>query len=116
MGSITIKQAKLIQGLAEGKTKRQAGIDAGYGTTPNSTSAIVTETLKNPNVLAALDNALERRGISVDAAIAPIGRALRDEDINIQLKASDRALKLLGIGQESTNNYIQVVNSFDGKN
>ncbi len=72
----------------------------------------------------ALANALREHGITLDAAIAPIGRALTAtkvsisgngesafaevvEDIDLQLKGSDRALKLMGIGQqEVTINFI----------
>ena len=122
---LTVKQTKLVQGIAQGKTVKVAGQEAGYGTTPESSRVIAHEVLRNPTVQEALQVALEKNGITLDRAIAPIGKALvatkvlitgKDEDafaevvddIDVQLKGSDRALKLMGISQGDTNN--QTVN------
>lgn len=109
---ITIKEAKLIKGIAEGKTQRQAYIDA-YDTKGSlpTVDAEASKTIRKPQVQEALAIALEQHGITLDTAIAPIGKALTamkqneftgeiTEDIQTQLKGSDRALKLMGIGQD----------------
>ena len=92
---LTPQQAKLVKGIAEGKTKQQAGIDAGYGSNPASTSAIVTETLKIPKIQEALQNEMLRQGITLEQVVAPITRALADDSIELQLKGHDRAIKIL---------------------
>ena len=126
---ITVKEAKLVKGIAMGKTKQQAGLDAYDTTDPATASAIATETLKKPKVQEALQKALAKHGIDMDSAVAPIGKALRAtkvqitgqgdqafaevvEDVDLQLKGSDRALKLMGVNQESTGNtfnFVQLV-------
>jgi hypothetical protein len=92
---LTVKQAKLVKGIAEGKPKQVAALEAGYGTNPNSAAAIASETLKIPSVQEALHTALVRAGITPDLAIAPIGEALLHDDLDMRLKGSDRALKLM---------------------
>ncbi len=121
---LSIKEIKLVKGIAEGKKKRHAAKAAGYTGSPETLSVTASKTLKKVNVQEALANALREHGITLDAAIAPIGRALTAtkvsisgngesafaevvEDIDLQLKGSDRALKLMGIGQqEVTINFI----------
>ena len=127
---ISVKEAKLVKGVASGKTKRQSGIDAGYTGSPETVQVTVSKALKKANVQEALQEAFVKHGIDIDSAIAPIGKALKAtkvvitgndtdghfaevvEDIDLQLKGSDRALKLMGINQEQnnvTNNFVQIV-------
>lgn len=113
---LTVKEARLVKGIAQGKKKQQAGIDAGYTGKPETISATVSETLKKPKVQEALEKAFIKHGIDIDSAVAPIGKALKAtkveihgngeeafaevvEDIDMQLKGSDRALRLMNIGQ-----------------
>lgn len=126
---LTVKELKLVKGIAQGKKKQQAGFDAGYTGKPETVSATVSETLKKPKVQEALQVALQKHGITLDTAIAPIGKALTamkqneftgeiTEDIQTQLKGSDRALKLMGVGQDTnntTNNFIQVIKEQSNK-
>lgn len=60
--ALTVKQRKLVKGIAEGKTKRQAAIDAGYS--PDSAGPLATETLRNPNVRDAFLTAMEKAGVT----------------------------------------------------
>lgn len=64
---LTYKETKLIQGIVQGKTKRQAAVDAGYGTSPTSAASIASETLSKPNVQEAMMSAMTAAGI--DAAL-----------------------------------------------
>ena len=81
-----------------------------------------SKVLGKPHVKEALDRALVKHGITLDTAIAPIGKALTamkqneftgeiTEDIATQLKGSDRALKLMGVQSTETpsNQFIQIV-------
>lgn len=117
---LTVKQAKLVKGRAEGKTILQAANDANYLPNAKDESRRVeaSKTLQKPYVKEALDIAFKKHGIDLDSAIAPIGKALKAtkvqihgngeeafaevvEDIDLQLKGSDRALKLMGIGKDN---------------
>lgn len=111
---LTTKQAKLVKGIADGHKKQKAGQLAGYGTTPGSTSAIVSETLKNPKVQEAIDKAMVKLNITPERALKPIDDALNDDDLEMRLKGSDRALKIMGIankgnGDSTINNFGQMV-------
>jgi len=123
---LTNKEAKLIKGIAQGKTKQQAAIDAGYGSSPESAASIGNRTLKKVNVQEALQAELIKQGNDIETIVAPVTKALRAkkieihgkgedafaeevEDIELQLKGHDRALRLLGIKNEATtNNFIFV--------
>jgi len=125
MPKLTVKEAKLVKGIAEGKTQRQSYIDA-YDTKGSipTVDAEASKTVRKPQVQEALAKALIKHGIDLDSSIAPIGKALHamkqneftgeiTEDIKTQLMGSDRALKLMGIGQDRDNgstNFIQIIN------
>lgn len=113
---LTVKEAKLIQAKAKGMTNAEAYKAAGYSMPKTKEAAVVnaSKVLGRPQVQEALQAALVKHGITLDTAIAPIGKALtatkveihgKDneafaevvEDIDLQLKGSDRALKLMGI-------------------
>lgn len=119
---LTVKETKLIKGVVAGKSQAQAAIAAGYS--PKAARVVASQTLSKPNVQEALHAALVKHGITLDQAIAPIGKALvatkilitgKDEDafaeivedIDMQLKGSDRALKLMGVNNQEggTTNY-----------
>lgn len=106
---LTIREIKLIKALVDGKSQGQAGMIATNATTRASGATLAGRMLKRVDVQEALAAAFEKHGITMDAAIAPIGKALTDEDVEIQLKGSDRALKLMGIGKDevgTTNNFV----------
>lgn len=96
---LTMKQAMLVKGIAGGKTKQEAGIDAGYGSNPESTSAIVSETLKIPKVQEAIEQAMVKLNLTPERVLKPIDDALNDDDVKTRLMGTDRALKLMNIGQ-----------------
>ena len=129
---LTVKEAKLVKAKVKGKTHVEAAKEAGY--LPNASDRTIQtevyETLKKPHVKEALDRALVKHGITLDTAIAPIGKGLHamkqneftgeiTEDIKLQLQASDRALKLMGVGQSkddvTTQNFIQINNDIRNK-
>lgn len=129
--TLTVKQTKLVEGIAQGKTKRQAGIDAGYAGTPETVSAVVSETLKNPNVQELLLDALKDAGIDMETIISPVAKALKakkvmrfrdaegdydvqteDDDLAVQLKGHDRAVRLLGIRHDEDTAAGKVVINF----
>lgn len=91
----------------------KAALKAYKSKTPKQASTVATRKLKNPTIQEALQKELKKQGITIGSAIAPIakglvakkrgldGRIMKDEnkepidDLDTQLKASDRALKLL---------------------
>ena len=125
MPKLTVKETKLVQAKAKGLTNAKAYEEAGYSITSKATSEANTrKVLAKPKVQEALAKALIKHGIDLDSSIAPIGKALHamkqneftgeiTEDIKTQLMGSDRALKLMGIGQDRDNgstNFIQIIN------
>lgn len=108
---LTPKQAKFVKGIAEGKTKADAYRDS-YETdgNPNTVSVEASRTLKLPHVQEALIAEFEKQGITPHAIIAPVAKALKakktfyiegvkiesdDDDIDLQLKGHDRAMKII---------------------
>ena len=127
---LTVKEAKLVKGVAQGKPKYIAATEAGYS--PKSAGMIASETLRKPNVQEALQKELHKQGITLEQAIATISKTLKAtkvqihgngeeafaevvEDIDLQLKGSDRALKLMGVSGQSEGsniqtNFVQIIN------
>ena len=120
---LPIKQIKYVDAIVKGKTKRQAGLLAG-ASTEVAADQYSNRMSKNVNVQDALAQSLAKHNINIDSSIAPIGKALHamkmneftgeiTEDLGMQLKASDRALKLMGIGQDKDTfsaQYVQIIN------
>lgn len=133
---LTPKQAKFVEGIAKGKPPTVSALEA-YDTDNYGVAAtIASENMNKQNVKDALVPILEKHMISLDSAIAPIGKALTAtkvvihgnkedafaevvEDLDMQLKGSDRALKLMGIGQDKSgdtiNNFGQMIVSKGSK-
>lgn len=125
---LTIKEKVLIKGVAAGKTKRQSAREAGFTGSDEVVSVTASKVLSKSNVKEALELALVKHGITLDAAIEPIGKALTAtkvvitgndtdghfaevvEDLDMQLKGSDRALKLMGVGKEEGGVNITFIN------
>lgn len=125
---LTVKEQKLIKGVAAGKSQTQAAIEAGYS--PRSAHELASKTLKKVDVQNALHMELEKQGITLDRVIKPISDALDAEKVHIvgngdqamadvvpdhaiRLKASGMAQTLMGINKETnqgnTYNFVQIV-------
>lgn len=115
---LTIREAKLVQLKAKGTPHKQAFYKAGYSpnSAPNTAITEVQKTLKKPHVKDALNKALIKHDINLDNALQPIAKGLKavktneytgeiTEDLTTQLKASDRALKLLGVNSEAVGSF-----------
>lgn len=132
---LTVKQTKFIKGVAQGKTKRQSAIDAGYKGTPETISVVASETLRKPNVQEALQKEMVRQGITIEKIIKPIKDGLDAEkvhivgsgdqakaeitpDHSIRLKASSMAQTLLGANKPKEpvgDTFIQIYNDMRQK-
>ncbi len=99
---LTYKEAKLVKGIAEGKTQREAYMEA-YDTKGNipTVDAEASKTISKPHVKEALYEALSARGITPDKIIAPVAEALEHDDLEMRLKGHDRAVKLVGVDKGS---------------
>lgn len=113
---LTIKQRKFVEEYVKTGDKTVAYKEA-YDTKGNL-STIQPEAVRTaniPQVRNAIDEALAKQDIDIDLAIAPIGKALRAklafmidgqrvetdyDDLDMQLKGSDRVIKLMGLGQK----------------
>lgn len=121
------REIKFIAGKAKGLTNVAAAMQATGLTNPPSASVIAGRMLKNPSVQEELIRVFEEQGITLERAIEPISKALAAtkvvihgnkedafaevvDDIDLQLKGSDRALKLMGVsqGEGVTNNFLVI--------
>jgi hypothetical protein len=109
---LTYKEQKLVQGVAMGKSQTEAALEAYDTSTPESARALASKTLSKVNVREALEEALERHGITTDAIMKPVAdglKAVRFQEIegktralpdhSIRLNASKIAAKFMGIDQ-----------------
>lgn len=110
-----MKQAKFVKGIAEGKSPTVSALDA-YETESYGTAAVIaSENINKPNIKSAIDAVMEKQGITMERIIEPVNKALSAtkvvihgngeeafaevvEDIELQLKGHDRAMKLMTIG------------------
>lgn len=112
---MTEKQKKLVKAVVKnGGNKTKAGMEVYKTKKPANAQRMAAKALKQPNVQQALEKELKKQGVTLENAIAPIAKGLKakkrdlkfgelmfDEngepldDLDTQLKASDRALKLL---------------------
>ena len=111
---LTHKEMALVRLKAQGATHAEAyrkvySDKASYQTA----NANTIKTLRKPKVKAELERLLRAKDITITRALEPISKGLSatkqndytgeiTDDLPTQLKASDRALKLLGV-QASTN-------------
>lgn len=101
---LTQKQAKFVRGIAEGKTNTQAAIDAyeiESANKDNVGSSIAAENLRKPTIQEALEIARVKLNITPERVLKPIDDALNDDDVKTRLMGTDRALKLMNIGNKS---------------
>lgn len=125
---LTRKQIVFVKGIAEGKTGTQAALDAYDTDDPNTAESIASENLRKPAIQQALAPVYEKIGIGLEKSLLPIAKSLEaktkrrigediiarddkgrpteirdvyeyEDNLPLQLQASDRALKLLGITQ-----------------
>lgn len=118
---LTPKQKIFVAEVAKGKSGTQAALVAYDTTDENSAKTIASQNLSKLNVKEALEPILAKHDINLNTAIAPIGKGLKalkmneftgevTEDIKLQMQASDRALKLLGVNQDVTGNTYNFIN------
>lgn len=107
---LTMKQAKFVKGIADGKTNTQSALEA-YDTDSYDTAAVIaTENLRKPNIQDAIEIARVKLNITPERALKPIDDALNDDDLEMRLKGSDRALKIMGITGKDKGNTTNIFN------
>lgn len=104
---LTVKQTKFVKAYVEKDGNGQEAAKVAYNVANDNVARnIASENLTKPNVKEAIDMALVKHEITMDAAIKPIADGLKavrvfgEEgeviDHTTRLKASGMALKLLG--------------------
>ncbi len=126
---MTTKEIKFVKAKIKGKNTTQAAIEATGLTNKASAAVQGNRMLKNANVQEALQKALKRHDITIDKVLAPISKALTyqqrhveykttvktkgkdketitepiityKDDLDMQLRGSDRAVKLMGLDKQ----------------
>lgn len=130
IANLTEKQKKFIGKVAQGYPLNRAAFEAYEAKSLASASSVATANLKNPTIREMVLEVLDKKGINLDVALEPLVKSLKAkktifqegelvttnvDDLELQLKASDRALKLMGVNyreqeKSGTNNYIQINN------
>lgn len=111
---LTMKQAKFVRGIAEGKTNTDAALEAYDTDSYDVAKVIASENITKPNVKEAIDLAMVKLNLTPERALKPIDDALDSDDLEMRLKGSDRAIRLMGIankdnGGGTINNYGQMI-------
>ena len=113
---LTVKQAKFVKAVAEGKPKYKAAMEAYDTESMDVANQIAKENLQKTSIQEALQSELARQGITIEHIVAPVAKGLKAkkivevegdfyesdvDDLDKQMKAHDRALKLLGFKDTS---------------
>ena len=118
----TPKERKLIELKVSGATHIEAyrkAYNVGKDTKDTTANANTANILKKPEVKQVYEQALQAKNITLERALTPIDKALDamkqnqftgeiTEDLSLQLQASDRALKLLGVTSDTGVNSLHV--------
>lgn len=128
---LTMKQAKFVKGVAQGKPATIAALEAYDTENYNVASTIAVENMQKPSVKEAIDAEMAKQGITIEKIIAPVAAALEAKtriksvttgetmeidapDLDMQLKGHDRAVKLMSFGMKkddgaTINNFGQMI-------
>ena len=116
---LTIKQKKFVKAYVANDGNGRDAAKAVYDVkTDNVAASIASENLTKPNVKQAIEQALAKHEITMDAAVKPIADGLKanreievdgqvvatQPDHSIRLKASGMALKLMGAEKQEGGN------------
>lgn len=93
---LTYKEAKLVKGIAEGKTRIDAYI-AAYDTKGHipTVKSAASRTANKPHIQEAIEAAMVKLNLTPERALQPIDDALKDDDVKTRLMGSDRVLRLM---------------------
>lgn len=102
MRNPSIRQIKALQNLAQGMSKRQAMIKAGYSLSTANQAARVFDKKSMKNLLETYKELFEKAGINPAYIVGKFSEWLNSENEEVQLKAYDRYEKIMGIvGKEN---------------
>lgn len=108
----------LVRGIVAGKTQSEAYIEA-YDTKGNIATVrpAASRTARKPHVKAAIEEEMERQGLTMAKIIEPVAKALESKlkiqtadgeiirtdepDLEMQLKGHDRAVRLIALAERS---------------
>lgn len=116
---LTVKQAKFVKGVVEGKPKYKAAMDAYNVKNADTAGQIANENLKKTSVQQALHIALEKHGLTPDSVVTVVADGMKAEkvviigkdedafadvtpDHSVRLKAAGMAATFMGIDKANT--------------
>lgn len=118
---MTIKQKIFVTEYLKNRNGTKAAKKAYKIKSESVASTIAHENLKRPNIQEAVSMAMLKHDLTLDKALVPIAKSLRAkkviqiegdyfetdvDDLDLQLKGSDRVLKLMGINQNNNNSTV----------
>ncbi len=104
---LTLKEKKLVANVLKTGKKAQSAIDAGYS--PKSAGQIASETLRKPNVQAAVQSAAEKLGINPEYVL---GGFKEIADFN-KKTFSRKVKKVVGEGDDAKIEEIEEIKMID---
>lgn len=111
---LTVKQTKFVKAYIENDGNGTQAALQSYNTVDEKTAGVIAvENLAKPSIASAIEEALQKHNITMDAAVSPIADGLKatksfviddslveTPDHATRLKASGMALKLMGADQK----------------
>jgi len=111
------KQAVFVKAKVEGKSNTEAAMIATGAKTKDVAKTQGHRLSTNVNVQEAIAEEFRKQGIDLETVLKPVAKALRaqrstyesgelvfeGDDIELQLKGHDRAVKLMGLVKEQSN-------------
>lgn len=97
---LTLKQREFVANYIKLKNGTKAALKAYETNDYETANAISVENLQKPSIQEAIETAMVKMNLTPERAVKPIDEALNHEDLEMRLKGSDRALKLMGVGKD----------------
>ena len=111
---LTKKQKEFTKSLAKNGNGTKAALKAYNTVSSKNAASIASRNLQKPKIQTSLEEEMAKQGITLSKALKPISKGLKAtrrnengkkvDDLDTQLKASDRALKLLLPKEKADNN------------
>lgn len=120
MAELTPKETLIVKAKVDatlnGESQNSAARKLWPNQTPGSAAVSMTTALKKPNIQEAIAAEFKKQGIDLETVLSPVVKSLKaqknvyedgvvvgeTDDIELQLKGHDRAAKLLGLNQNTT--------------
>lgn len=103
---LTVKQRRLVKGIVEGKSKKEAAIEANYSR--RSAGQNANEALAIPKVKRAIEIALEKAGLTDNRVAEVLNEGLQANRVISAIVIKKKGTAEMAEANENTNDFIEV--------